>query len=139
MIIFLQFILFAFGTPTQPVNWPTDIFKQKYYSYHGLATGITLFIISLAPHSAQLTVKLGRISFYLDEKARTLRYFKESYESSHHRRVIENKLDGKSYRAWFEDPNLVHFIQKDYLSCSTKEGFQFLYDVRFLESYRGSL
>ena len=57
-----------------------------------------------------------------------MRYFKESYESSHHRRVIENKLDGKSYRAWFEDPNLVHFIQKDYFSCSTKEGFQIFPD-----------
>ena len=41
MILFFQFILFAFGTPTQPVNWPTDIFKQKYYAYHGLATGIS--------------------------------------------------------------------------------------------------
>ena len=116
-----------------------QIFSNKNIIRTMVLPQVTLFIISLAPHSAQLTVKLGRISFYLDEKARTLRYFKESYESSHHRRVIENKLDGKSYRAWFEDPNLVHFIQKDYLSCSTKEGFQFLYDVRFLESYRGSL
>ena len=41
MILFFQIILFAFGTPTQPVDWPTDIFKQKYYSYHGLATGMT--------------------------------------------------------------------------------------------------
>ena len=116
-----------------------QIFSNKNIIPTMVLPQVTLFIISLAPHSAQLTVKLGRISFYLDEKARTLRYFKESYESSHHRRVIENKLDGKSYRAWFEDPNLVHFIQKDYFSCSTKEGFQFLDDVRFLESYRGSL
>jgi len=36
------------------------------------------------------------------------------------RRVIENKLNGKSVRAWFEDPNLVHFIQKDYFSCTTQ-------------------
>ena len=69
-------------------------------------------------------VNTNRGGVFLDEKARTLRYFKESYESSHHRRVIENKLDGKSYRAWFEDPNLVHFIQKDYFTCSTKESFQ---------------
>ena len=101
----------------------------------------------------------GRLSppsvLFLDEKAKTLRYFKESYESSHHRtglheplgtlyefslltciglidrymdpcrrRVIENKLNGKSVRAWFEDPNLVHFIQKDYFSCTTQfKGF----------------
>ena len=52
MILFFQFILFAFGTPTQPVNWPTDIFKQKYYSYHGLATGMT-FYWSLAPSSGK--------------------------------------------------------------------------------------
>ena len=77
----------------------------------------------------------GRISLNLDEKARTLRYFKESYESSHHRRVIENKLDGKSYRAWFEDPSLVHFIQKDYFSCHTKEGFQMFSRFRTLEQF----
>ena len=76
--------------------------------------------------------KRGWISLSLDEKARTLRYFKESYESSHHRRVIENKLDGKSYRAWFEDPNLVHFIQKDYFSCSTKDGFEIFSRCRTL-------
>ena len=49
MILFFQIILFAFGTPTQPVDWPTDIFKQKYYSYHGLATGM-IFSTSLWRH-----------------------------------------------------------------------------------------
>ena len=43
------------------------------------------------------------------------------------RRVIENKLNGKSVRAWFEDPNLVHFIQKDYFSCTTQfKGFKMM-------------
>ena len=49
MILLFQIILFAFGTPTQPVDWPTDIFKQKYYSYHGLATG-KIFSTSLWRH-----------------------------------------------------------------------------------------
>ena len=91
MILLFQIILFVFGTPTQPVNWPTDIFKQKYFSYHGLATGTALFL--LRHHVTEDKAQL------LDENAKTLRYFKESYESSHHRAGVYGQL-GRLKNFW---------------------------------------